>query len=554
MGEDISMGIMLNKLGRIAPVINRKTIFQRNIAREVVSLEGSMRKEYLKIPYLSCVFSYFEREDTILDKRIILVGDNVNQAMKVAVCMMNYWQKEESEEEWYEQQNDCKKWELKIINLTREIKYEEGLVNPWVDFLEERNVNMVFYYGVNDGTTLKHKVDLIKGSKNLTDFIYIEKEDMEKPWLLELMKDRESEIVVIEKVEEEYYRKILEQLLEGEPYYLAEKMNSDYLIKIWKKKSGNIFTEEDIAWALDRSIRNKKRQENQFCLGYEDFSLEPRDIENPLVLINHMIGLKGVKQVALEYAALCKEKCRNPKLQDVSKHMIFVGNPGTGKTFCAGHMAKIAGTYGEANGNYVAVTRKDLVGKYVGHTAPKVESLFRQTRGGIIFVDEAGWFLHDNDNKGFAKEAIKEFVRFMDLYQDTTVIFSLYPMEVEEWLKQDAGLSSRIGRVVEFEDYSMTELLEITELMCKERGYYIAEDAKGVALSYLECLNKEKKENFGNAREARKLVESAIISRSIRSFEAEAEDESLLQKADFEESLNRLKMAEIKKQRMGFVV
>ena len=366
--------------------------------------------------------------------------------------------------------------------------------------------------------------------------------------------NRESEIVVMEKVTEEYYRKILEQLMEGEPYYLSEKMNCDYLIKKWKKKSINIFTEEDIAWALDRAIRNKNKQKQGFCLEYEDFSLESGDIENPLLFIEHMIGLKGVKQVALEYAALCKEKCRNPKLQDVSKHMIFVGNPGTGKTLCAGHIAKIAGTYGEANGTYVVATRKDIVGKYVGHTAPKVESLFQQARGGVIFVDEAGWFLQDNDNKGFAKEAIKEFVRFMDLYQDTTVIFSLYPMEVEEWLKQDAGLSSRIGRVIEFEDYSMTELLEITELMCRERGYHIAEDAKEVSLAYLEKINSEKKENFGNAREARKLVESAIISRSIRSFKAEAEDGSLLQKADFEESLKRLKMAETTKQRMGFVV
>lgn len=141
------MGIMLKKLGSIAPVINRKTIFQRNIAREIVSLEGSMRKEYLGIPYLSSILSYFERENMILDKRIILVGNNVNQALKAAVCMMNYWQQEEREEEQYEQQNSCKKRELKLIDLTQEVKYEGGLVNPWVDLLEERNTNMVFYYG-----------------------------------------------------------------------------------------------------------------------------------------------------------------------------------------------------------------------------------------------------------------------------------------------------------------------------------------------------------------------------------------------------------------------
>lgn len=546
------MGIISEKLRNFVPVLNRKVCFQRCIARETISLSGSMRKEYLEVPYLACVPKYFEKTGTILDKRIILVGESVNEAMKVAVCMMNYWQKEEEQEENDKQQKDSSRCKIKIIDLTQEVKYEGGLANPWVELLEERNSNIVFYYGINEGTTLKHKVNLIKGSKNITDFIYIEKEDMEKPWLLELMKNKESEMVVIEKTTEEYYEKILEKLLEGERYYLSEKMNLGYLVKNWKKKCGINFSEEDIAWALDTAIKGKAKKENRFCLEYEDFYMEQEDMENPLILINNMIGLKSVKQVALEYAALCKEKCRNSKLKDVSKHMIFAGNPGTGKTLCASYIAKIAGIYGEANGTYIVATRKDIVAKYIGHTAPKVEQLFQEARGGVIFVDEAGWFLHDNDNKGFVKEAIKEFVRFMDLYQDITVIFSLYPNEVEEWLNLDAGLSSRIGRVVEFDNYSMTELLEITEVMCRERGYHIAEDAKEVVLSYLEKLNSEKKENFGNAREARKLVESAIISRSIRSFEEETEYENLLKKIDFEESLKRLKIAVTKKNRMGF--
>ena len=536
---------MRNKLNQIVPTVNKEIVFERNVAFEYACLNGKLQKEHLKLSYLQCVVRYFEKNGSILNKRIFLVASKINQAIKVALSMMNYWILEETQN--YEKNEHD---ELLIADLSQEVKTDTGMENPWGGLVMSGYTGAILFFGIEGDSAITHKMNLIRGMNSAIQFIYVNSEDLDSLWVTALMKDKESVVVKVPEVEIGYYQNIVNQLLEEERYCLSQNIDRVFWLRHLMKKAGDSFSEEDIAWALDVAIEENCRKENRFIIEYKDLGLTKMITGDPVSKINGMIGLGTVKRVALEYAALCREKTRNSKLKDISKHMIFSGNPGTGKTMCAKYMADIAATYGEANGTYIVASRKDLIGKYVGHTAPMIEKLFQKSRNGIIFVDEAGFFLRDGTN-GFAQEAIKEFVRFMDLYQDITVIFSLYPQEVDAWLELDAGLSSRIGRIVEFCDYTIDELLQITEQMCQDRGYTMREEAKEIATVYLENLSREKRENFGNAREARKLVESAIISKSIRCFEDGVSDE-VLKKEDFEESCKRLKVSETKKRRIGF--
>jgi SpoVK/Ycf46/Vps4 family AAA+-type ATPase len=253
-----------------------------------------------------------------------------------------------------------------------------------------------------------------------------------------------------------------------------------------------------------------------------------------------LVGLSNVKQVMKELSAFMKEMSHNEKLTNVCRHMIFEGNPGTGKTVCAKITADIMAEMGQSNSVFVDASRKDIVAGYVGQTAPKIANLFKRARGGVLFVDEAGFFLQDAKGS-YNQEAIKEFVRYMELYQDVIVIFALYPHEVEDWLDLEAGLSSRISRIVKFEDYSDKEMIEIAHYMCEQRGYCTEQAADSVISDYIAKRKSLDKKKFGNAREVRKLVEAAIFARSIRRYDDNTEDTTLiLSKDDFKNGAARL--------------
>lgn len=177
-------------------------------------------------------------------------------------------------------------------------------------------------------------------------------------------------------------------------------------------------------------------------------------------------------------------------------------------------MAQLLLENGVSNGVFVSCSRKDLIGKYVGHTAAMVAEKFEKARNGILFVDEAGFFLNQGAGE-FVYEAIKEFVRFMEQYPDVTVIFAMYEKEVKGFLELDEGLTSRISGMLHFPDYSVQELWQIAVKMAEDKGY-ILESSRCFDSFARYIINAQKKEGFGNARTVRKLTESAIIAACVR--------------------------------------
>lgn len=235
--------------------------------------------------------------------------------------------------------------------------------------------------------------------------------------------------------------------------------------------------------------------------------------------LHDMIGLDKVKQVIEESVSYYKiQKLyheRGIKLNTPARSMVFTGNPGTAKTTVARLTAKIFKDNGLLeSGRIVEVGRADLVGKYVGWTAPTVKAAFQRAKGSILFIDEAYSLVDDRDGM-FGDEAINTIVQEMEnRREDTIVIFAGYPDKMEQFLQKNPGLRSRIAFHVDFPDYTPEELLDILRLMAKEHSMKLTPDAEDAALAIFR--NAVKIHDFGNGRFVRNVLEQAQMRMSRR--------------------------------------
>ena len=232
--------------------------------------------------------------------------------------------------------------------------------------------------------------------------------------------------------------------------------------------------------------------------------------------LNSLIGLDNVKGMLQDLVSLMKFKSKTEgslKLKDTNMHMVFLGNPGTGKTTVARMIANILYNlkYIEQN-KLVEVSAKDLIGQYVGQTAPKTISVIEKALGGVLFIDEAYSLASKSGSSGssFNEECIATLIQAMENYRDNlVVIFAGYNKEMDAFLKSNSGIVSRIGYTMQFNDYTLEELIEILKSMFKKSGFFIDESAIEAATNIIEEYRHS--EGFGNARFVRNLYEKAII-------------------------------------------
>lgn len=566
------MGLYMDKLSRMIPVVRSKNTMLTEQGGKVTCARMEYLPEgayYERVPYLQGLDVLWDDPDAAGPKRIFLVTEEINIAIKAAYGYLTYPLYESQEELWNSGETaglsaderltlcnrDGQAVSLRIVDMSGE-KKTDGNTNPYlISAVDMQENGVVFFTGLTEDASLEHKLDVILTCPAGLQFVQIFEEDLGKPWVRELMMERDCEVVKIPRVSNRYYAEILQELLEGEKYRPEEGLQAETLVRSIRQKCTDKFREEDLAWVLDQAAKKAKAEGRRVLLA-SDFLLDTAETEGALSRLERMTGLRNMKRAAKEFAALSREQEQNEKLQDISKSMLFVGAPGTGKTECGRLIAKIMSEEGQSNGSFLVAGRKDIIGKYVGHTAPMVSKLFQKARNGVLFVDEAGFFLQDTE-RNFTAEAIKEFVRHMEVYRDVTVIFALYPGEVEAWLSLDAGLSSRIGRVVKFENYTEEELLAIGAGMCTDRGYVMEKEAEDEIGNYLEKRREVLGEKFGNAREMRKLVEAAVMEKSVRCFLQRREEcDMVLTKEDFQHAMERLqeetKKEEKKRRVIGF--
>lgn len=255
--------------------------------------------------------------------------------------------------------------------------------------------------------------------------------------------------------------------------------------------------------------------------------------------LNDVIGLTSVKEyiLKLEDTVLTRQLRAESGLKNspISMNMIFTGNPGTGKTTIARIVSEFFAAAGLLNkGQLVEVSRSDLVAEYVGQTAKKTAAKVNEAIGGILFIDEAYALCRDK-NDTFGLEAIDTIVKMMEDHRDElVVILAGYKDEMTEFLKNNSGLTSRFPNKIEFPDYTPTEMYKIAEKIAESNEYVIDSSCVQPLISFFEMKNIRGKNDSGNGRLARNVVEKAIVNQSNRIINENENDFELLKLIDFE--------------------
>ena len=240
-------------------------------------------------------------------------------------------------------------------------------------------------------------------------------------------------------------------------------------------------------------------------------------------LDRELVGLKPVKTRIREIAALLLVDRARAQLDLVggqpSLHMSFTGNPGTGKTTVALRMAELLARLGYIRqGHVVAVTRDDLVGQYIGHTAPKTKEVLKRAMGGVLFIDEAYYLFKPENERDYGAESIEILLQVMENQRDDlVVILAGYKDRMDTFFSSNPGMSSRIAHHIDFPDYSIQELLAIAKLMLAAWQYRFSDEAQEVFARYLELRMTQP--NFANARSVRNALDRTRLRQANRLFE-----------------------------------
>jgi probable Rubsico expression protein CbbX len=235
-----------------------------------------------------------------------------------------------------------------------------------------------------------------------------------------------------------------------------------------------------------------------------------------------LIGLAPVKQRLRDIAALLVidrlRAAHGLAANAPSLHMCFTGNPGTGKTTVAMRMAEILHRLGYVRkGHLVAVTRDDLVGQYIGHTAPKTKEVLKKAMGGVLFIDEAYYLYRPENERDYGQEAIEILLQVMENQRDDlVVILAGYEDRMDAFFRCNPGVSSRIAHHLSFPDYAPTELLSIAQQMLASQHYQLGDGAEDALRDYLQ--RRMARPHFANARSVRNALDRARLRQASRLF------------------------------------
>jgi Holliday junction resolvasome RuvABC ATP-dependent DNA helicase subunit len=246
--------------------------------------------------------------------------------------------------------------------------------------------------------------------------------------------------------------------------------------------------------------------------GPEVEEAEPREtLEDLMAELAQLVGLDRVKQEVSALTNLMQMVKRREKVglspPPLSRHLVFAGNPGTGKTTVARLYGRILTALGLlSRGHLVEADRGDLVGEYVGHTAPRTQAVFRRALGGVLFIDEAYALVPYGQSSDFGQEAVSTLVKLMEDHRDEVVVIAAgYPGDMERFIDSNPGLASRFTRTLTFEDYSSEELVRIVRHQAEQYDYRLADATAERLFEYFETFPRG--ERFGNGRTARQVFQ-----------------------------------------------
>jgi len=237
-----------------------------------------------------------------------------------------------------------------------------------------------------------------------------------------------------------------------------------------------------------------------------------------------LVGLRPVKQRIREIAALLlvdkERRALGLTSEAPTMHMSFTGNPGTGKTTVAARMGEILHRLGYVrSGHLVSVTRDDLVGQYIGHTAPKTREILKKAMGGVLFIDEAYYLYRPENERDYGQESIEILLQVMENRRDDlVVILAGYADRMDKFFTANPGFRSRVAHHIDFPDYAPDELMAIAQMMLAKQSYRFDEAARDAFGLYIEARMGQP--HFANARSIRNALDRARLRQAIRLFDA----------------------------------
>ncbi len=389
------------------------------------------------------------------------------------------------------------KKEISLYKLENNYKYNDGLIlfNGLNGLsISEDKVSQEFIYDLEMYLKREEKsILLISGNKIEIDNFFLGRESLKHDFL---------EIDGENPDKQDIYNEVVSKL----------ELNDDDKIKLLDYISNT--------YSNDMDYVNYKNELVKYISFNKELPKQNEEKSIDLVFkeLNDLVGLTKVKKVLYDLVDLItlKEKSKDLKIQDVNLHMVFLGNPGTGKTTVARMLANILYDLKYIRENkLIEVSAKDLVAEYVGQTAPKTNAIIEKSMNGILFIDEAYILSSKNNDNSYNAEAIATLIQAMENYRDKlVVIFAGYTYEMRDFLDSNSGISSRIGYTLEFDDYTTDELAEIFLGMTKKAGFDVTDDA----IEYLKEITDKYRnmKNFGNARFIRNIYEKTVINHASR--------------------------------------
>ena len=264
-------------------------------------------------------------------------------------------------------------------------------------------------------------------------------------------------------------------------------------------------------------------------------AMEESHIKETLAKLDHdLVALFEVKRRIREVASLLVvDRLRRTiglEAEAPTLHMVFTGNPGTGKTTVATMMGKILYRLGYVRkGHLVSVTRDDLVGQYIGHTAPKTREVIKRAMGGVLFIDEAYSIYRLDNERDYGQEAVEMLLQVMENErQDIVVVMAGYKKQMDRFFSDVPGLSSRIAHHIDFPDYSVPELMDIARLMLEGQRYRFSPDGERAFREYIE--HRKTQSRFANGRSVRNGLDRMRMRQAIRLYDAAERGRALTKK------------------------
>lgn len=306
-----------------------------------------------------------------------------------------------------------------------------------------------------------------------------------------------------------------------------------YGLFLWPVAVGHIvLLDRDIyGWIGEKRFKKVHHEGAQGGFRSREFFRKEKGLDELMAELNGLTGLGSVKEhLGQLFSRLRADEERRrrglPVMGGASLHMVFTGNPGTGKTTVA---RLIAGIYKEMGlvrtGAFVEADRSSLVAEYIGQTAVQTNAKISEALGGVLFIDEAYSLYKEDSPRDFGHEAIETLLKAMeDKRDDLVVIVAGYTGEMEQFLSSNPGLKSRFTNYIEFEDYRPEELMEIFTSLCRKDGYLLQPEAEAMLEEHFARLYAQKDKDFGNARTVRNVYQAICYAQSVRVSQANMQE------------------------------